>query len=380
MSFSWKHHSLALAFAAAASFASAEASAWTGLDVAPYPFWGSIPVKWYSVSSTFPPEIKATAQQRLVDGFTSWGTPDCTYFEAQFVSDLPSGKWDQSDGKNILMWINKPDTWPSNELGPVDSVIGVTLPVWSPDAKGNQLITDADIVFNNVGFCWFDSKVPGSTCTGGSPVDVQSIATHEEGHFLGLGHTDAVGATMQAFYDGGNSIASIEQDDIDGVCAIYPAGGQTVSAAAGGVACDPCRIKAANNECVNQTKACTGGCLGMYNCAEACPTTDATTHDQCVNACAQQYPNGVDTYTAYATCICNVCAQECSVECGGSIGSGSGGAGGEASGAWNSDDPAPVVTEDSGCGCAIPGDHRGIGALAAMGAALVAFARRRKRQ
>jgi hypothetical protein len=61
--------------------------------------------------------------------------------------------------------------------------------------------------------------------------DLQSILTHEAGHFLGMAHTDkscqAAGnncPTMDAMYRPGSSdFRTLEQDDIDGICAIYPA-------------------------------------------------------------------------------------------------------------------------------------------------------------
>jgi len=356
------------------SIASA-ASAWTGLEGPPYPIWGFLPVKYYVNAATFPPGIAATAQQRLVDGFASWGAPECTDFATQLLGDLPGGTWDANDGKNVLMWINKPDTWP-NELGPVNSVIGVTMPVWSGDGQGNQIIYDADIVFNNVGFCWYDSIV-GGTCNDGDPVDTLSIATHEQGHFLGLGHSNSNGATMQAFYDGGNAIASIEQDDIDGVCFLYPPGSGVPS-------CGPCTTNAAKNECNAAAQGCVGPCVGLYNCEIACPTGTAAEYDACLSTCKENFPDGVPAYEAYQSCICNACAAGCTIECSGSQGSGSGG-GSQASGAWNSDGPdgetdGPVLEEDSGCGCAVRGAEGRVGGLVALGLGLLTLARRRRRR
>jgi MYXO-CTERM domain-containing protein len=354
----------------------AQSSAWTGLEPAPFPFWGSIPVKYYVNKATFPPNIAANAEQRLVAGFASWAAPSCTYFDTQLMGDLPGSTYDISDGKNVLMWINKPDPWPG-ELGLVDSVIGVTLPVWNTDGMGNKLIYDADIVFNNVGFCWYDYDPgnPGASCTGGSPVDTQSIATHEQGHFLGLGHTNAPGATMEPAYSGGNGTASPEQDDIDGVCALYPEGGTTVAAA---VSCDPCRLSAANNECSSATKACTGPCLGLYNCIAACPTTDSNTYDTCATQCSEQFKDGLMTYTAYANCICNICSQECSTQCGG--GNGPGGVGG-AGGGWNEGGDGgegPKLTDGGDCGCSVIGSDEHLGAMAALGLLFAALTRRRR--
>jgi MYXO-CTERM domain-containing protein len=94
----------------------------------------------------------------------------------------------------------------------VNSVIGVTTPVWT---SGGYFI-DADIQFNNVGFTWSTDGRRGT-------VDTQSIATHEEGHFLGLDHSTQSSAVMYASYSGGIK-RTLTTDDQTGVCTLYPSG------------------------------------------------------------------------------------------------------------------------------------------------------------
>jgi MYXO-CTERM domain-containing protein len=52
-----------------------------------------------------------------------------------------------------------------------------------------------------------------------------NIVTHEAGHFIGIGHSDVDEATMYASADR-TSVGkrSLEQDDINAVCDIYPPG------------------------------------------------------------------------------------------------------------------------------------------------------------
>jgi MYXO-CTERM domain-containing protein len=63
--------------------------------------------------------------------------------------------------------------------------------------------------------------------------DLQAILTHEAGHFLGLAHATDPHSVMYAYYRPG--AIALTQDDVDGVCAIYPpvpAGGCSCAAGA----------------------------------------------------------------------------------------------------------------------------------------------------
>jgi hypothetical protein len=55
--------------------------------------------------------------------------------------------------------------------------------------------------------------------------DLESILTHEIGHFIGLAHSPVPEATMFASYETGqSSLRSLEPDDVDALCAVYPPG------------------------------------------------------------------------------------------------------------------------------------------------------------
>jgi hypothetical protein len=363
---------------------STESHAWKGLDTPPFPRWSPVPVQYYVNKESFPPNIASVAESRIASGFGAWSAPKCTYFDTLLAGDLPGGTYDINDGKNVVLWINKPNAWPQ-ELGPEDSVIGVTLPVWSNDGMGHSFIDDADIIFNNIGFCWYDydSAHPDVTCTGGKPVDTLSIITHEQGHFLGLGHTNVSGATMEPAYLGGNDLASIEQDDIDGVCALYPLGGMISSAAAGGVSCDACKQSASINECQSSAKLCTSSCLGLGDCVLGCPRNDVDAYDKCATQCTAQFNDGLSAYVAFNDCVCSVCAAPCAVQCNGAMETGSGPCDSNATGASSNGGQggvcyAPQFSANGGCGCAVLGSNEHIGALSTLGILLGAWLRRRR--
>lgn len=58
---------------------------------------------------------------------------------------------------------------------------------------------------------------------GAQPIDLVTVAAHELGHSLGLGHSNVSGALMYAFYGGSHRF--LHQDDIDGIQFLYPGGG-----------------------------------------------------------------------------------------------------------------------------------------------------------
>lgn len=356
------------------------AAAWAGLEGPPFPHWGRIPVQYHVVQNSFPMNISDVAQERIEAGFASWSAPKCTYFNTFFAGDLPGATYDINDGKNVLLWVNKPDVWPQ-ELGPEDSVIGVTLPVWSNDGMGELLIDDADIIFNNVGFCWydFDPKNPNTTCSGGKPVDTLSILTHEQGHFLGLGHTTIAGATMEPAYLGGNDLATIEGDDTDGVCSLYPIGGTMGNSP--GMSCESCRQHAAEIECQTVAKACTSVCLDLGGCLQTCPKNDVAAYESCASECSFEFKEGLSAYTAYSNCLCTICGGPCAGACAGPSNSDNclyGLGASSTEGGVPSECKSPLYAGTGGCGCSLANANENVSLMVSVGLVLTALSRRRR--
>ncbi|MFO0684939.1 MAG: matrixin family metalloprotease [Sandaracinus sp.] len=240
----------------------------------------ALPITYYINQATIPSTLGTDAGIAALDGgFASWSAPSCTTWRTTDAGNTTTSA-NTNDRRNVQLWIS--GSWPA-ELGSVNSVIGVTTPVWS---SGGYFI-DADIRYNNVGFRW-------TTTGSGGSVDAQSIATHEEGHFLGLDHSASATAVMYASYSGGLK-RTLTSDDQNGVCAIYPSGvaptdagtstGDRCNAFGNTCAdCTPnngCGFCADTNQCVtgNSAGPTTGSC-GTYvwlprDCAAA--GTDAGT-------------------------------------------------------------------------------------------------------
>ncbi|WP_438007410.1 matrixin family metalloprotease [Sorangium sp. So ce321] len=405
-----RHVAIAVSLGAASLLAAApEAAAWTPLD-ASVPRWDELPVGYYINRSTIPGPIAGFAVSHIESGFAAWSNTGCTEWRVNLLGDT-TDRYNYNDGKNVFHWIS--DSWPG-ALGDPNSVIGVTMPAWG----FNNAIADADMVFNNVGFCWNDTGNNGC-------VDTQSIATHEEGHFLGLGHSSEGGATMTAYYVAGSSTRSLEDDDVEGVCALYPIGGTTAASAAsgggdGGGSCDSCTNGSLSGACRPPYDACgaSTACRVFAGCINECPD------NACVDRCASEHAEGASIYVRLIECVCGACSTACSAECGGggagaggsgaggaggsggadasststssttsgsgstvsatasssaASSSGAGGAGGAGGGGETPKDGDGESGGDSGCSCSTSGRSADLGGLALLGA-LGALATRRRRR
>ncbi len=124
---------------------------------------------------------------------------------------------------NTIAFLDPWEDQCGNEYSP--NALAVTIVIFDPS---NGRILDADMLINET-LGPFD-RCPDSGCEPGTrsnpgPVDLQSIVTHEAGHFIGIGHSDVPDATM--FPTSPRTEVSkrmLSADDIDAVCTIYPPG------------------------------------------------------------------------------------------------------------------------------------------------------------
>lgn len=122
------------------------------------------------------------------------------------------------DGYNANAIIFRDEVWP---YPGASDTYGFTRIRFNPK---NGEIYDADIELNGVDF---DLSLDGN-----DGVDLESILTHEMGHFLGLAHTatEHFDATMSATWDGlGSDLRSLSTDDEAAICTAYPPNRSTAS-------------------------------------------------------------------------------------------------------------------------------------------------------
>ena len=150
-----------------------------------------------------------------------------------FVEDLAADptRTDYSATDIHLIMFDEDD---STGLFPGASGTIAVTPILFDTVSGS--ILDADIIFNGDDHTFSTDGSPGT-------YDIQSIATHEIGHLLGLDHSGSCASTMFPFAESGRTVArSLTLDDIAGAESIYPNGGTvasisgTINRSGGGVA------------------------------------------------------------------------------------------------------------------------------------------------
>ncbi len=191
-----------------------------------------------------------TADQVISTALGQWVGADCSGSTHPSIKIYDRGavscdkqEYNQHSGNaHIFMFRDK--GWPYDTgAGSGASVETLALTTVTYNINTGE-IYDADVEINS-------HDAPITVGDQNVQADLASILTHESGHFLGMAHTPVTDATMYASYQfGDTSLRSLSQDDIDGICTIYPPGRK-----AG--ACNPTPRHGYSSQCAS---ASAGGC------------------------------------------------------------------------------------------------------------------------
>jgi hypothetical protein len=169
-------------------------------------------ITWKLNESTVPAGIVASdARTAITNSFATWHSADSG--KDFFDGGKTTVKTTKFDGTNAILW---------KRLSP--STIGVTY-VWYRTATGE--VAEVDTAFNSR-YPWyiFDPSLGDECQNSPDAYDVQDIATHEFGHWVGLddlyGDAD-VDLTMYGFGAGGElKKRTLGTGDVDGANAVAP--------------------------------------------------------------------------------------------------------------------------------------------------------------
>lgn len=179
-------------------------------------FWPSRSVRYHLSEIGSDDTDPDRANSAIVSSFEAWNEPTCSdivFVFGGFTNEDRVGYnpfTGQAGNANVIMFRNS--QWDHD-----NDALALTSVTFSPTSGR---IFDADIELNGRDYRFTTTDVSTRAV-----IDVANTVTHEVGHFLGLDHTIVEGATMLATAPNQElSKRTLERDDIDGLCDIYPLG------------------------------------------------------------------------------------------------------------------------------------------------------------
>lgn len=186
----------AVALAAAITLSASAALAFTTID------YGGAPAKWANARCTMYHDPGWVSYPAFIGELQAalgpWSGVSGSNFRFSFGGTSPSADVRSSSNGNSDVYFD-------------DLSANVYAVTWL--AGEGASLRDRDVTFNT-DWGWSTGSGPG--------VDFRSVAIHELGHVLGLGHETNVPAVMQPYYDGFSKQHSLRFDDEEGCRFIYP--------------------------------------------------------------------------------------------------------------------------------------------------------------
>ncbi len=194
-----------------------------------------------------------TTRNVIGSAYAKWMSVDCggaaPDLELRDFGAINCGRqeYNQTAG-NANVWMFRDDYWPYSGANATLALTTITFNVKTGE------IFDADVEINSI-------QNPITLGDTNIQADLDSIVTHEAGHFLGLSHSCEKQATMFASYKLGEvGLRTLEADDIAGICTLFPPGSNK--------GCEPTPRHGFSTECCNPRSECEGRAE-----AEGCCTT-----------------------------------------------------------------------------------------------------------
>ena len=187
--------------------------------------WQRTPVRWFAADRAAAGVSASDFQATMARAFATWEAVPTASIAFQFGGLTGAEPFDD-DGASVLGFQSHPE---------MERVLGAT--GFLIDTITGEIV-ESDIFFNSA-FLWSTAAQGDAT-----RFDLESVAVHEIGHFVGLGHS-AIGETeMRPAPEGGRRVLGsaavmfpialgrgitrdreLQPDDVAGVSDLYPEGG-----------------------------------------------------------------------------------------------------------------------------------------------------------
>ena len=192
----------------------------TGLGAGPSVAWTVRTVSWVAHPNIF--RVYEGANEDVQASFAAWAATQCSDLDLAFDSEreVQAGFREGAMNTNVVVLLR--NAWPYQS-----GAIAVTTTTFNTQTGA---LIDADIEMNGEHFTFVRAD---ATCDQDTKVmDLRNTLTHEVGHLIGLEHPPSTPAYSEATMFASAPSCEIKkrtlaQDDIDGVCFIYPSGQPT---------------------------------------------------------------------------------------------------------------------------------------------------------
>jgi hypothetical protein len=195
-----------------------------GTGFGPSLIWNTRTIPWYADAALF--EVygdAAKGQEDVIASFQAWedvACSDITFPLAAIIPDLRAEYVDEGENRNVVVALKSGWTYDRGALAVTTSAYDVKTGV----------VVDADIEINAEHFTF--ARVDPTCMPNAGTMDLRNTITHEAGHVIGLDHPPNTPSyedvTMYASAPPcEDKKRTLEADDIDGLCSIYPVGNPT---------------------------------------------------------------------------------------------------------------------------------------------------------
>ena len=227
---------------------------------------------------------------------------------------------------NVVYWVIDPNAW-ANVAS--TTVVALTTNLYTSDTG---YVVASSMQLNGVDFTWRTTDSAGYAygCVPGETgcYDIFSVALHETGHFFGFNHVACPSAVMYPVADGTNVLLGLSNDEVAGICALYPPRTSATALSVFGEACDTTHSCVAGLTCLFPANGgaqandgwCSSSCTTDNDCGLGYICEAFTAGTFCAPGIhlpgVAANPNGnadlCASCSVNAQCISNLCLQDTS--------------------------------------------------------------------